>query len=395
MNRGDLCSIWANTLLLCLFAGNKEQLALVVMTMEGLCPDGDFVNRQPDTKPQGEEKGKQKVMRTFAKDCATLYGDSGPIICSAKSYGQSSARYQVSAFVMLTIGFQTDPIRMLTGHNKILVELCFISIRVIAVVGAATRVAEELDVEVGTIVGYQTRYEKAVSPKTCLVFMTKGILFRRLDAMLPLPFRRTPLVSGQAELVVQTTAKFTDSTLKIRTTTEVVLRLKGLGYKNITHFDFLDPHTLKTTCVLLMILRTCCRPARGRQHALHYPGWRVRFITRLNAMHCFMQIEQDLSSEEQEVEACCNEYFIDYRAATEALETHRRIEDIIEKDSLNRRGIPRNDINNLLYNKPLRKSLTAGVFTRAGICIEEGHYKVLRCNGGFLIDPDSPLVGMG
>ncbi|KAM0367637.1 hypothetical protein ACHAPK_007536, partial [Fusarium culmorum] len=49
MNRGDLCSISGNTLLLCLLAGDEKQLAPVVMTMEDLYLDGNSVNRSgPD-----------------------------------------------------------------------------------------------------------------------------------------------------------------------------------------------------------------------------------------------------------------------------------------------------------------------------------------------------------
>ncbi|KAG8352577.1 hypothetical protein FVEN_g9414 [Fusarium venenatum] len=45
MSRGDLCSIWGNTLLPCLLAGDDKQLAPVVITSEELDADGNSINR--------------------------------------------------------------------------------------------------------------------------------------------------------------------------------------------------------------------------------------------------------------------------------------------------------------------------------------------------------------
>ncbi|KAM0539977.1 hypothetical protein ACHAO7_011644 [Fusarium culmorum] len=58
MNRGDLCSISGNTLLLCLLAGDEKQLAPVVMTMEDLYLDGNSVNR---SGPDGRAKKVKPV----------------------------------------------------------------------------------------------------------------------------------------------------------------------------------------------------------------------------------------------------------------------------------------------------------------------------------------------
>src|SRR4029453_16590530 len=44
----------------------------------------------------------------------------------------------------------------------------------------ATRVAHELGVELGREVGYQVRFEKAVSPTTRIKFETEGILLRQM-----------------------------------------------------------------------------------------------------------------------------------------------------------------------------------------------------------------------
>ncbi|KAM0218236.1 hypothetical protein ACHAQI_001423 [Fusarium lateritium] len=51
MNRGDLCSIWGNTLLPCLLAGDEKQLAPVVTTFEDIDASGNSINRfGPDGK---------------------------------------------------------------------------------------------------------------------------------------------------------------------------------------------------------------------------------------------------------------------------------------------------------------------------------------------------------
>uniref|UniRef100_A0A7S1HTN6 Helicase ATP-binding domain-containing protein n=1 Tax=Eutreptiella gymnastica TaxID=73025 RepID=A0A7S1HTN6_9EUGL len=52
--------------------------------------------------------------------------------------------------------------------------------RRLAAVGVASRVAEERGQEVGQEVGYQVRFESVVGPNTRIIFMTSGILLRRL-----------------------------------------------------------------------------------------------------------------------------------------------------------------------------------------------------------------------
>ncbi|KAK2077458.1 hypothetical protein QBZ16_004303 [Prototheca wickerhamii] len=53
--------------------------------------------------------------------------------------------------------------------------------RRIGAIATATRVAEELDSALGTVVGYQVRHDKAVGHDTALKFMTDGILLRELQ----------------------------------------------------------------------------------------------------------------------------------------------------------------------------------------------------------------------
>ncbi len=53
--------------------------------------------------------------------------------------------------------------------------------RRVAAVSTARRVAEELDSKIGDLVGYQVRYDKKLSTKTCLKFMTDGILLREVQ----------------------------------------------------------------------------------------------------------------------------------------------------------------------------------------------------------------------
>ncbi|KAL0028238.1 hypothetical protein WJX79_003509 [Trebouxia sp. C0005] len=53
--------------------------------------------------------------------------------------------------------------------------------RRVAAVSTATRVADELDTRLGSVVGYQVRYDRKVSKETALKFMTDGILLRELQ----------------------------------------------------------------------------------------------------------------------------------------------------------------------------------------------------------------------
>lgn len=54
--------------------------------------------------------------------------------------------------------------------------------RRVAAVTTARRVAHEMNVVLGTTVGYQVRYERAVSPQTRIKFMTDGILLKEMQA---------------------------------------------------------------------------------------------------------------------------------------------------------------------------------------------------------------------
>jgi ATP-dependent RNA helicase DHX37/DHR1 len=53
--------------------------------------------------------------------------------------------------------------------------------RRVAAVSTARRVAEELGSKIGNVVGYQVRYDAKLSTKTCLKFMTDGILLREVQ----------------------------------------------------------------------------------------------------------------------------------------------------------------------------------------------------------------------
>ena len=54
--------------------------------------------------------------------------------------------------------------------------------RRISAVGVGTRVAQERVESIGGTVGYQIRLERKVTPETRLIYMTTGILLRRLAA---------------------------------------------------------------------------------------------------------------------------------------------------------------------------------------------------------------------
>ncbi|KAF4991590.1 hypothetical protein FGRMN_7709 [Fusarium graminum] len=59
---------------------------------------GSKPDAKPAPKPQGtekkeekkEEKKKEKGLKTFARDCAVLFGDSGPVVASSPSFGLGS-----------------------------------------------------------------------------------------------------------------------------------------------------------------------------------------------------------------------------------------------------------------------------------------------------------------
>ena len=66
--------------------------------------------------------------------------------------------------------------------------------RRLAAIGVASRVADERCEKVGETVGYQIRLESKVSPRSRLVFMTTGILLRRLQS--------DPLLEGVTHVIV-------------------------------------------------------------------------------------------------------------------------------------------------------------------------------------------------
>lgn len=49
----------------------------------------------------------------------------------------------------------------------------------LAAVSVASRVADEMDVEIGDVVGHDVRFNTVVGPLTRLVYMTDGLLLRR------------------------------------------------------------------------------------------------------------------------------------------------------------------------------------------------------------------------
>ena len=54
--------------------------------------------------------------------------------------------------------------------------------RRLAAIGVASRIAEEMDTSIGDKVGYMVRGDCKVSKNTTLVFMTYGVMLRRLQA---------------------------------------------------------------------------------------------------------------------------------------------------------------------------------------------------------------------
>ncbi len=70
--------------------------------------------------------------------------------------------------------------------------------RRVAAVSVANRVAQEMDVDVGTLVGYKVRFEDVTSPVSKLVYLTDGMLLREAMlgkiAIIIYPKRRTFLV---------------------------------------------------------------------------------------------------------------------------------------------------------------------------------------------------------
>jgi ATP-dependent RNA helicase DHX37/DHR1 len=53
--------------------------------------------------------------------------------------------------------------------------------RRVAAVSTAKRVADELNTEMGDLVGYQVRYDQALGSGTAVKFMTDGILMREVQ----------------------------------------------------------------------------------------------------------------------------------------------------------------------------------------------------------------------
>lgn len=53
--------------------------------------------------------------------------------------------------------------------------------RRVAVLATARRVAHELSVKLGQEVGFQVRHDRKIGEKSCIKFMTDGILLRELQ----------------------------------------------------------------------------------------------------------------------------------------------------------------------------------------------------------------------
>lgn len=60
-------------------------------------------------------------------------------------------------------------------------DLCVVCTqpRKLAATSVASRVADEMDVEIGDVVGHDVRFNTVVGPLTRLIYMTDGILLRR------------------------------------------------------------------------------------------------------------------------------------------------------------------------------------------------------------------------
>ncbi|KAG5751216.1 hypothetical protein H9Q72_009333 [Fusarium xylarioides] len=235
--------------------------------------------------------------------------------------------------------------------------------------------------------------------------------------------------------------------------THTFLRLKCLGFDNIPRFDFLDaPHPemylraigellnlglidndLKVNwsgklaaklpvrpqwyrclvkanalgCLDQMITIVAIMETRddllARPHAVRYVAETSHrafghadsdVLARLNAMNCFTQMKLVLSA--TDLIGWCNEYFVDYHAAEQALELREQIRGTIESQFLSAgKKISRFDETDALFSVNIQKSLVAGFFAQAGFAVGSGDkYNVLRSNEPYLLDPNLCLTGV-
>ncbi|KAF4465430.1 pre-mrna splicing factor rna helicase [Fusarium albosuccineum] len=248
-------------------------------------------------------------------------------------------------------------------------------------------------------------------------------------------------------------SKHTPPGVHMREVSGVVLRLKSLGFHDVTRFDWFDPphpeaylRAIGDLEALGYIDNRCRITPNGRQAAVlpvhcawyncllkaHELGCLGQMITiaavmslqddilsrphevryaadvmrkcfghgesdplvRLNAIHCYIQMKKDLSTEH--LVGWCNEYFVNHEVAKQVISLRSQLRDLVVKAEIvqDRSEILSLNEEDEEYSAKIRQALLAGFFMKAGMRTSNDTYKTARDNHIFLLDPQSCLIGM-
>ncbi|KAJ3544490.1 hypothetical protein NM208_g3021 [Fusarium decemcellulare] len=233
----------------------------------------------------------------------------------------------------------------------------------------------------------------------------------------------------------------------------VVLRLKSLGFHDVTRFDWFDPphpeaylraigdlealgyidnrcritpngsqaamlpvHCAWYNCLLkahelgclgqmitIAALMSLQDDIQTRPYQVRYAADVIRrcfghgqsdLLAKLDVINCYVQMQKDLSTEDHL--GWCNEYFINSKVAKQAIALRSQLQDLVVRAGIVK---DRNEILSLNerdeeYSAKIRRALLAGFFMKAGMRTSNDTYKTARDNHIFLLHPQSCLVGM-
>jgi pre-mRNA-splicing factor ATP-dependent RNA helicase DHX15/PRP43 len=124
--------------------------------------------------------------------------------------------------------------------------------RRVATISIAQRVAEEMDVDLGSEVGYSIRFEDFIGPKTFLKYMTDGMLFR--EAMYDPLLTRYSAIVHERSLNVDILMDLLKKICKERADLTVIIMSTTLDVEKFQRY--FDNAPILVNILLIIIIKT-------------------------------------------------------------------------------------------------------------------------------------------